>query len=97
LLSFPNVGITPKPDREVREATGVSHEFPNAPHCRDPLPVDVHGPAPFRCRSRLYYRAVLIAARDHGQPDFLALPHGRHVPVCLYWFDLLELQGRDLR
>ena len=32
-----------------------------------------------------------------GQPDFLALLHRRHVPVCVYAFDLLELQGRDLR
>jgi bifunctional non-homologous end joining protein LigD len=23
--------------------------------------------------------------------------HGRHVPVCVYGFDLLELEGRDLR
>jgi bifunctional non-homologous end joining protein LigD len=39
----------------------------------------------------------LIAAGRHGQPDFLALLHGRHVPVCVYCFDLMELQGRDLR
>jgi bifunctional non-homologous end joining protein LigD len=39
----------------------------------------------------------LIAAGAHGQPDFLALLHGRHVPTCVYAFDLLELQGRDLR
>ena len=39
----------------------------------------------------------LIAAGAQGQPDFLALLHGRHVPVCVYAFDLLELQGRDLR
>jgi bifunctional non-homologous end joining protein LigD len=39
----------------------------------------------------------LIAAGRHGQPDFLALLHGRHVPTCVYAFDLLELQGRDLR
>jgi bifunctional non-homologous end joining protein LigD len=39
----------------------------------------------------------LIAAGAEGQPDFLALLHGRHVPVCVYAFDLLELQGRDLR
>jgi bifunctional non-homologous end joining protein LigD len=39
----------------------------------------------------------LIAAGQHGEPDFLALLHGRHVPVCVYAFDLLELDGRDLR
>jgi bifunctional non-homologous end joining protein LigD len=39
----------------------------------------------------------LIAAGAEGQPDFLALLHGRHVPVCVYAFNLLELQGRDLR
>ena len=33
----------------------------------------------------------------HGEPDFLALLHGRHVPVCVYAFDLLELNGHDLR
>jgi bifunctional non-homologous end joining protein LigD len=39
----------------------------------------------------------MIAAGRHGQPDFLALLHGRHVPTCVCAFDLLELQGRDLR
>ena len=39
----------------------------------------------------------LIAAGRHGEPDFLALLHGRHVPTCVYCFDLLELNGRDLR
>ena len=39
----------------------------------------------------------LIAAGRHAQPDFLALLHGRHVPTCVYCFDLLELNGRDLR
>jgi bifunctional non-homologous end joining protein LigD len=39
----------------------------------------------------------LIAAGRHGQPDFLALLHGRHVPTCVYCFDLLELNGRNLR
>jgi ATP-dependent DNA ligase len=38
----------------------------------------------------------LIAAGHHGQPDFLALLHGRHVPTCVYCFDLLQLNGRDL-
>jgi bifunctional non-homologous end joining protein LigD len=33
----------------------------------------------------------------NGRPNFLALLHGRHVPVCVYAFDLMELQGRDLR
>jgi ATP-dependent DNA ligase len=41
--------------------------------------------------------AELIAAGVHGQPDFLALLHGRHVPTCVYAFDPLELQGRDVR
>jgi len=39
----------------------------------------------------------LIAAGKHGEPNFLALLHGRHVPTCVYCFDLLELNGRDLR
>ena len=39
----------------------------------------------------------LIAAGAEGQPDFRALLHGRHVPVCIYAFDLMELDGRDLR
>jgi bifunctional non-homologous end joining protein LigD len=39
----------------------------------------------------------LIAAGRHGQPDFLALLYGSHVPTCVYCFDLLELNGRDLR
>jgi ATP-dependent DNA ligase len=38
-----------------------------------------------------------MAASAHGKPDFLALLHGRHVPACVYAFDLMELQGRDLR
>jgi hypothetical protein len=37
----------------------------------------------------------LIAAGRHGEPDFLALLHGRHVPTCVYCFDHLELNGRD--
>jgi bifunctional non-homologous end joining protein LigD len=39
----------------------------------------------------------LIAAGRHGQPDFLALLHGRHVRTRVYCFDLLDLNGRDLR
>jgi bifunctional non-homologous end joining protein LigD len=39
----------------------------------------------------------LIAAGRHGQPDFLALLHGRHESTCVYCFDLLGLNGRDLR
>jgi bifunctional non-homologous end joining protein LigD len=39
----------------------------------------------------------LIAAGRHGLPDFLAMLHGRHVPTCVYCFDLLELNGRELR
>jgi bifunctional non-homologous end joining protein LigD len=39
----------------------------------------------------------LIAAGPEGQPDFLALLHGRHVPVCVYAFDMMEIEGRDLR
>ena len=39
----------------------------------------------------------LIAAGKHGEPNFLALLHGRHVPVCVYAFDLMELDVRDLR
>src|SRR5215470_9483675 len=38
-----------------------------------------------------------LIADVHGQPDFLALLHGRHVPTCVYCFDLLELNGSDLR
>jgi bifunctional non-homologous end joining protein LigD len=39
----------------------------------------------------------LIAAGRHGQPDFLALLHGRRASTCVYAFDLLELNGRDRR
>jgi bifunctional non-homologous end joining protein LigD len=39
----------------------------------------------------------LIAAGRRGEPDFLALLHGRHVPTCVYCFDLLELNRSDLR
>jgi bifunctional non-homologous end joining protein LigD len=39
----------------------------------------------------------LIAAGADGPPDFLALLHGRRVPVCVYAFDLMFLQSRDLR
>jgi bifunctional non-homologous end joining protein LigD len=39
----------------------------------------------------------LIAAGAEGQPDFLALLHGRHVPVCVYAFDIMALDGSDLR
>jgi ATP-dependent DNA ligase len=39
----------------------------------------------------------LTAAGRHGQPDFMALLHGHHVPTRVYCFDLLELNGRDLR
>jgi bifunctional non-homologous end joining protein LigD len=39
----------------------------------------------------------LIAAGARGEPNLLALMRGRHVPVCVYAFDLLELRGRDLR
>jgi bifunctional non-homologous end joining protein LigD len=41
--------------------------------------------------------AELIAAGHHGEPDFLALLHGRHAPTCVYCFNLPELNGRDLR
>jgi bifunctional non-homologous end joining protein LigD len=59
-----------------------------------------------RCAGRRHPLAVavgvaepceLIAAGRHGQPDFLALLHGRQASRCVYAFDLLELQGRDLR
>jgi ATP-dependent DNA ligase len=40
---------------------------------------------------------MAITAGAHGEPDFLALLHVRHVPVRVYCFDLMELQGRDLR
>jgi len=32
----------------------------------------------------------LIAGDAHGRPDFLALLHARHVPVCVYAFDILD-------
>jgi bifunctional non-homologous end joining protein LigD len=38
----------------------------------------------------------LIAAGKHGEPDFLALLHSRHVPVRVNAFDFLELQRRDV-
>jgi ATP-dependent DNA ligase len=45
----------------------------------------------------LHHRRRADRRRVHDEPDFLALLHGRHVPTCVYSFDLLELQGRDLR
>jgi bifunctional non-homologous end joining protein LigD len=39
----------------------------------------------------------LIAACPHGEPNFLALLHRRNVPTCIYCFDFLEVNGRDLR
>jgi bifunctional non-homologous end joining protein LigD len=40
----------------------------------------------------------LIAADAHGQPDFRALLFApRYARMCVYAFDILELQGRDLR
>jgi bifunctional non-homologous end joining protein LigD len=39
----------------------------------------------------------LIGTGRHGEPDFLALLHGRHAWACIYCFDLLELNGRDFR
>jgi ATP-dependent DNA ligase len=39
----------------------------------------------------------LIAAGKHGETNVLALLRGRHVSVFVYCFDLLELNGRDLR
>jgi ATP-dependent DNA ligase len=38
----------------------------------------------------------LIAAGRRGQPDFLVVLHGRHVPTCIYAFDLADLNGIDL-
>jgi len=38
----------------------------------------------------------LIAAGGGGEPNFVALLRGK-APVCVYAFDLLELQGWDLR
>jgi bifunctional non-homologous end joining protein LigD len=39
----------------------------------------------------------MIAAGEHGEPNFLALLHARKAPLCVYAFDFLELQGRDTR
>jgi bifunctional non-homologous end joining protein LigD len=39
----------------------------------------------------------LIAAGEHGEPDFLAPLHGHRVPVCVYAFDLMHPQSRDIR
>jgi len=42
-------------------------------------------------------KSCIIDGERRGQPDFLALLHGRRVPVCVYAFELMELDGRDLR
>jgi bifunctional non-homologous end joining protein LigD len=40
----------------------------------------------------------LIAADAQGNPDFRALLFAvRQAPLCAYAFDLLEIQGRDIR
>ena len=40
----------------------------------------------------------LIAADAQGRPDFRALLFAvRHAPLCVYAFDLMEIQGRDIR
>jgi bifunctional non-homologous end joining protein LigD len=39
----------------------------------------------------------LIAADAAGEPDFWALLHDRTRGACVYCFDLMELQGRDIR
>ena len=40
----------------------------------------------------------MIAADAQGRPDFRALLFAvRHAPLCVYAFDLMELQGRDIR
>ena len=41
---------------------------------------------------------MLIAADARGNPDFRALLFGsKQAPLCVYAFDLLELQGKDIR
>jgi len=40
---------------------------------------------------------LLVSIETEGQPDFLALLHGRRVPACVYAFDLIELDGHDRR
>jgi bifunctional non-homologous end joining protein LigD len=38
----------------------------------------------------------LIVPDATGEPDFTALLHGRTQGACVYCFDLMELQGRDI-
>jgi bifunctional non-homologous end joining protein LigD len=39
----------------------------------------------------------LVAPGAAGEPDFLALLHGRTRGACVYAFDLMERRGRDIR
>jgi bifunctional non-homologous end joining protein LigD len=39
----------------------------------------------------------LVVAGASGEPDFLALLHGRTRGACVYAFDLMEWRGRDIR
>jgi bifunctional non-homologous end joining protein LigD len=39
----------------------------------------------------------LVAHGASGEPDFLALLHGRTRGACVYAFDLLGWRGRDIR
>ena len=41
--------------------------------------------------------AELVACDSHGKPDFNALMDGQRDNLCAWCFDLLELDGRDLR
>ena len=48
------------------------------------------------CKSAII-DAELVACADDGHPDFHVLMTGRMDGLCAWCFDLLELNGRDLR
>jgi bifunctional non-homologous end joining protein LigD len=48
-------------------------------------------------RSSCIIDGELVVAGASGEPDFLALLHGRTRGACVYAFDLMEWRGRDIR
>jgi bifunctional non-homologous end joining protein LigD len=42
-------------------------------------------------------RAMIVACDDDGRPDFYALHFHRDRDLCIWAFDLLHYNGRDLR
>lgn len=54
------------------------------------------GLASLPCRSTVMDAEVVVCAKD-GRPDFAALMAGDKEGLCAWCFDLMELDGRDLR